>query len=152
MKFRHGFVSNSSSSSFVVIGKSDNLDVLSTDLNGVFTLSDKDTFCEFGWGPEVISNDIKARIMFAYLQTQDDQNGESWLQMLEKVIKEYSSIREIIWDVNKDENGKQTWNAYIDHQSSASEGSNTEIFDNEICLKDFIFSSDSKIVLDNDNH
>jgi hypothetical protein len=41
--------------------------------------------------------------------------------------------------------------AYIDHGSSASEGENTEIFDNDEQLKSFIFNPDSYIQNQNDN-
>jgi hypothetical protein len=40
---------------------------------------------------------------------------------------------------------------YIDHQSSAEEGANIEMFENEDSLEKFLFSKRSKIIGGNDN-
>ena len=161
MKKRHGFVSNSSSSSFLVIDKSGAMDDSLEGIVGEYSFGDKGV-TEFGWGPETLT-DIFSRINFAYLQATyfDESNAEkfildknSMLLMLEEVIMSNSKITDINWllssdyDVGKSE-GK-VW-GYIDHQSSACDGANMEIFDNEKILKDFIFGKNYIIEVQNDN-
>jgi hypothetical protein len=140
MKIRKGFVSNSSSSSFVVIGKKgdDSHKVINIIEDGALTLGELG-HDEFGWGPETIK-DVFSRINFAKIQS--DYN-KSWFEMLEKVIKEKTGCKTITWQMDNF--------AYIDHQSHASEGENIEIFENEKVLKQFLFCFDSLIELDNDN-
>ena len=148
MKTRIGFVSNSSSSSFVVIDAKDGYDVLHShthsNLLEVGVVGEK----EFGWGPEKLK-DIYDRINFSYLQAID-LNKKEWFDMLEKVIKENSKIERISVIINNDY--ESSFLGYIDHQSSAREGCNTEMFESEQRLKDFIFGKGSFIKLDNDNH
>jgi len=163
MKIRQGFVSNSSSSSFLVVDASKGYTKL--NCNDTLIVDSSLGYTEFGWGPETIT-DIGSRIIFAYLQTQYGHEDteplleqallvtkgyvNEWLFMLEEVIKE-TGIKNIEWNVssNDDEEGKD-W-AYIDHASCASEKSNIEIFQNKQILRDFIFGKDSKIELRNDN-
>jgi hypothetical protein len=142
MKTRTGFVSNSSSSSFVIIDADDG----HVTLAGEMAFGHKGT-TEFGWGPGV-ANDVHSRINFAYLQTH--YSGQH-LDMLEDVIKEHTGLDDsIVWEISTDWNDNN-W-GYIDHQSSAVEGENMEIFDNKDKLKDFLFGKGSYIHLDNDNH
>ena len=106
---------------------------------------------EFGWEEKEI-NDVGSKINFAYLQTMYAANPR-WLGMLEKVIREATGVTEITWklvDEYDPKDGRQ-W-GYIDHQSSAEEGKNTEMFDSEEDLKAFLFGSGSYIHEDNDNH
>jgi hypothetical protein len=109
----------------------------------------------FGWGVEE-HHDIESRINFAYIQAMsiDPLKGNEWLEMLDRVIKENSNAKEVISkiDVNYEhEDDDEYFRGYIDHQSCASEGENTEIFDNMQMLKDFIFGTGSYIHVDNDN-
>lgn len=150
MKTRLGFVSNSSSSSFVVIGNS----------SLVIPKFETEEYCfgqkgetEFGWGPDDIY-DFYSRVNFAYLQCVknchskwccDDEpeiSHQDWHDMLINVLKENTGLKEITFDVE----------GYIDHQSSAAEDRNTEIFDDKETLAQFLFDGDSYIHLDNDNH
>ena len=139
MKIRNGFVSNSSSSSFVVIGSGpENYSSLIADvLDGEIVLG-RNGDSEFGWGPETIT-DVFSRINFAYLQAK---HKDEWHEMLEDVIKKSVGCTSIVWEVD----------GYIDHQSSASEGENTEIFESKDVLSRFLFCGDSLIELDHDNH
>lgn len=151
MKIRTCFVSNSSSSSFVIIDANKGYDKLESTEYSIYKVGNIGK-TEFGWGPENIK-DIHSRINFAYLQTIYSKiKGKKWKQMLEDVIKKNSEIKEIEYIItdNYDEEGK-TW-GYIDHQSSACEGENIEIFENKNKLRDFVFGKGSKIHLNNDNH
>jgi hypothetical protein len=158
MKIRNGFVSNSSSSSFIVISKT-HLDFtqLNNKINedGTLIVDNKLGNTEFGLEPCDFC-DIGSRIIFSYLQSYRYYNNDR-LEMLEKVIKDHTKVKEIVWcvsedyDCEKDTNGLVSW-GYIDHQSSSSEGMNTEMFDSYGSLENFIFSKKSYIHTDNDNH
>jgi len=157
VKYRHGFISNSSSSSYIIIGNSsyDRLDPLYNRNSNTFdpSLITKSDFIEFGWGPYTVQ-DVQARIVFTMIQVEamirnpygyDEFKG--WKtpegQMLIEVIKEVSDLQ-LIW--------KLPSGAYIDHQSRADEDRNIEMFKDKETLKQWIYCNDSKIVLDNDNH
>lgn len=163
MKIRQGFVSNSSSSSFVVIGNENfcntpNPEELSWNK---FSLGYNDeilipnTFggeTEFGWGPYSTGeySDFATRLNFAALQCKYSENPE-YSKMLSNVIKNKFGI-DYINLFTENEGYEVNHDGYIDHQSSAVYGANLEIFDSEETLENFIFSKDSYIVLDNDNY
>lgn len=148
MKTRTGFVSNSSSSSFVVIN---NKNYKPFKLNSFIKIPDDfyGSTYEFGWGPEKIT-DTESKINFAYLQCIDVENDE-WLSLLEEVLMEETGVERIVWNFAKDYTDKGI-EGHIDHQSASREGKNTEIFDSKETLKNFLFDEESYIQLDNDNH
>ena len=147
MKVRRGFVSNSSSSSFIVVDASRGYKF--PNFNRTILVDGDFGETEFGWGPDTIRGG-NSRIIFAYLQTLYAPNRPEWLEMLERVIRENTNAENIVWDVTLDYGAGDNW-GYIDHQSSVVEGENTEMFDSDKMMKDFLFGSRSKIVLDNDN-
>ena len=146
MKTRLSFVSNSSSTSFVVIGKQD---PIKYPVSQVVSNADFGE-TEFGWGPDVVYG-AGSLINFAFIQTDYGRNPAR-LEILERVIKEHLGDIEIIWEISEDAECMSKQWGYIDHASSHAEGQNLEIFESDAVLKHFLFSPDSKIVLDNDNH
>lgn len=152
MKTRHGLVSNSSSSSFIVIdARAGHTFPPYTTLTVDGNLGET----EFGWGPDECHG-FGSRVIFAYLQTlyMRDNNPDlanHWFNLLEACVRKHTGAAHIFWNVSREyrEEG-MTW-GYIDHQSNAAEQANMEMFDSEDALRDFLFGAGSKIVLDNDN-
>lgn len=164
MKIRIGHVSNSSSSSFISIGEGKDLEVNLPDDTLYVPQTFRGKMC-FGQEPEKVTT-LGARINFAYIQVYDNQRRfdkelivkkaeealgirDDWLEMLEDVLKEGCGVNYV--DFSQIQEECEEYGAYIDHQSSAYEGSNTEIFDSRQNLFDFIFKEDSFIYVDNDS-
>jgi len=155
MKTRNGFVSNSSSSSFIVIENHNDANYIK-NLRKAYTgtpliVDYQFGHTEFGWGPDEFS-DVGTKIIFAYLQyLYVKDNHPEWLVMLEKVITDNLEVTSIEWkiDLEYHENGDF---AYIDHQSNSADGENTDMFNGEDYLARFLFNSKSNITLDNDNY
>lgn len=137
MKTRIGFVSNSSSSNFVVIGKPGAgyeyppIEDKHFTLEGAF---------EFGW-EHTIYKSLKDRIAWAYLQTHrgslDNEANDIYLKMLNEVLRDIGA-QQIKWKLDS--------YSYIDHQSI-----NDEIFSSKEVLKEFLFNKGSYIQGGNDN-
>lgn len=161
MKTRNFFVSNSSSSSFIVISEGPQDAKLRIEDN-VFVLGEYGE-TEFGWQVKKY-NDIYTKINFCYLQAQESDN-QDYKNMLEKVLKEkFPDIQTILpvlgdWKCENKTVEHPVWGneiqmryGYIDHQSSAYEGQNIEMFVSEENLKNFLFNDSSYIQNDNDNY
>jgi hypothetical protein len=136
MKIRSGFVSNSSSSSFVVIGRSGKFDKAFTIDGDNIILVDDDYF--FGWDFTTY-NTVEDRIAWAWLQAQYTGRPEL-LEMIKQAVFEVTGKQlSCNADVDKE--------SYIDHQS-VEEG---KIFSSMDDLKSFIFDKDSYVKTGNDN-
>ena len=153
MKIRQGFVSNSSSSSFIVIAQGDIDPPLYP--NEPIDLTDNSGHKDFGWDHDHFY-DFESKLNFAFLQTMyAGEQGQKWLEMLDLVLREETGCSGLVLPEIKKLEGSEyrytDW-GYIDHQSAASEGANTQMFENEETLRQFLFCRKSFIETDNDNH
>lgn len=161
MKTRNSFVSNSSSSSYIIIGNKTPKFPDKSEEDILDYPSDLGT-TEFGWDPADHCS-MWDRINFAWIQATNA--GEAWnkelqdyicttsneMNLLEEVIKEIFGVKEIQWNMSTTWETKDLY-CYIDHQSSGKEGMNMELFENKDTLIQFLFAPDSYIHTDNDNY
>jgi hypothetical protein len=158
MKIRTGFVSNSSSSSFLVISENPKTRISISWPQKTIHIDDKFGTTEFGWEDRRYY-DFGSKLIFCYLQALYVDN-QKWIKMIEKVLTDgkNSDMTEIQWDItidrvkykNREENSNLCY-GYIDHQSNSTEGSNIEVFRSEEKLRDFLFNEQSHIQGGNDN-
>lgn len=147
MKVRKGFVSNSSSSSFVVI--SNQGPSVTLNLPAVLKVDSKLGNTQFGWEFHKY-NDFGSKLIFAYMQAIYAKNND-WLTMLERVVVGSTAVKEIEWEIALEDYNDPNL-AYIDHASTAGEDRTMgKMFDCEKMLFDFLFLEKSYIQTGNDN-
>lgn len=148
MKIRNGFVSNSSSSSFICVVNSNNKVIPEKHelfIDNEYKIGEHNTGeYQFGWQTSVY-NDVISKINFSYIQAKilEEKGNSEPIKMLEELLTDIYKIDKIKW-TNIDA-------FYIDHASSAEEDRNCEMFESKESLMNFIFDSGSYIDNDNDN-
>ncbi len=135
------FETNSSSSHSISIEpSSDGLyDTIIPDEEGNIVL----TGGEFGWGIDEY-NDAITKANYCAV---DQLNNEDRIDMLKEVIKEQTGCNDVIIDIS--DSWRDPNYSYIDHESV---GTSLEAFESKETLRDFIFSKNSVLYIDNDNH
>jgi len=127
------FETNSSSCHSIIISDKDVLDdIMRPDPDGRIIIYSG----EFGWGPEAYYD---AYTKASYIYT-DNLENTNVLDMLERAIKEVTGATEVLFVDN---------GGYIDHQSC---GTSSNAVVSPETLKRFIFSRQSTLIIDNDNH
>ncbi len=153
MKKRIGFVSNSSSSSFIIISKEKHKTVeLDVGDDGTLEIGASGEY-EFGWQYDRYS-DFYSKLNFAWIQatyfSRDSENGgdDTWLQMIRDVLKE-NGVKKLHILLSTDYPAK--FQAHIDHASSQREEQNCEMFESPRALETFLLNPLSYIQCQNDN-
>ena len=134
------FETNSSSSHSLCISEGTLDDMIYPDEEGKIKLVGG----EFGWGYEEY-NDALTKANYC---TVAFLNHESNLEMLKEVIIEHTKCEEVVI-LAELYNYRSLYNSYIDHQSIGEAADNIHSKED---LKNFIFNSNSKLIIDNDNH
>lgn len=102
---------------------------------------------EFGWGPDQYTDvNTKASYCYTWIQYAHESERDKFKKMLVNVIKEQTGAIEVVF---RQSTGEYYAEGYIDHQSTDR---CAEAFESEDNLINFIFSKDSVLVIDNDNH
>lgn len=162
MKNRFGFVSNSSSSSYVVINKEGSVEKIpesAFDDFGKLRIPNDEGWYSFG-GDERWYGAILDRINFAFCQLlylceeefppKSESSGYDYYTMFNDALEQEGIKPNFILTAGQAKEVGQSiygmsYDLFIDHQSSAVEGQNLEIFANQDVLHDFLFNFGSGI-------
>jgi hypothetical protein len=144
-KIRHGvFETNSSSTHSITVPKDAAInDSLRVSEDGVCEIETG----EFGWE---YARYTDAATKASYCATfAKNTNERSYEYRLISVIKNKTGAKSV--KINQCSNEEYNQWGYIDHQSIENECPQSA-FESDECLERFIFSRDSELVTDNDNH
>lgn len=150
MKMRSGFVSNSSSSSFIVI--SDDTEQMlpwRRYEHEKFIVIGERGENEFGWQEERYS-DFPSKLNFAWIQAmllQKDTGDDKWIKLITAVLYQWNVTK---FEVILSGNSQARHHGSIDHASSYEENKNCEIFESSDVLSNFLFNPLSYIQNQND--
>jgi hypothetical protein len=150
MKIRNGFVSNSSSSSFIVINS--NFIKIPSIYEGTPIIIGESGETEFGWQTEKYF-DFESKLNFCYLQAMYayERSDNDYFDMIDRILKDVLKCtyveNHITYKYNLDD-PDMIW-GYIDHGSAYPK--NIEMFDSDESLYNFLFSIESYIQNGNDN-
>ena len=131
-KRQNVFETNSSSSHSLTIKSGENWDTITPDQDGVIYLYGD----EFGWGWDKHNDALTKANYYAV----DNQYNEEKLELLKKVIQDYTNC-DVVIEIN------DSSYAYIDHESC---GTTNQIY-TEDDLRQFIFNKASWLFIGNDN-
>ena len=166
MKIRNGFVSNSSSSSFIVFGNTFEEEHIpekaySSYDGKVFNLvlPNRAYTNQFGW-EDTSYQSVMAKLNFAAIQAfymKDDLPVyKAYVDRITKAVKgDFEKThpgKELEIEIYDFESERGYDYPYIDHQSASYEGANTEIFESDDLMRNFLFNGNSYIQGGNDNY
>jgi len=145
MKIRSGFVSNSSSSSFIIITKNKDNEVRQPIAKGGILKIPRDSIGEtdFGRGAGTF-HDFDSKLHFAILQALYT-DVQDYIDMILSVLKKkFVGVKDIVINLEPDfymEYDESKTYGEIDHDSVGNQY--LEIFDTEDTLYNFLFMTDS---------
>lgn len=159
MKRRLDFVSNSSSSSYIIISHTkgeleDFSDFQNSD--GYYEVPNRDHGrYQFDW-QFINTNDFFGKLNFCAMQCFYSKNFDNYFNMLKRVVKNNFNLNIKMCHLTQQEYNGNVYkdlpsDCYIDHQSCATEGACMDMFKDEDTLLKFLSNSDSMIVGGNDN-
>jgi len=142
MVFRYGFVSNSSSSSFIVMGDGEKLD---KNLTPKFGINEGE--CEFGWGPQTFySFSTKANWAFIIGNCIFSYDAEYMKNFITETLNK-NGIFDFEFEAYMIDEVLDK--GYIDHQSVEDE--NATMWNSHEQMAIWLLDTFSYIELDNDN-
>lgn len=150
MKYRKDFVTNSSSSSFIVTRKDDTFIEIDDYIDKPYILGQNET-TDFGRGNWKEYRSFHTKINYLALNCLFSPDETLWQHNLEFVLKKHLRCSYVDWEfLSELEND---YDAYVDHQSTISERPDFEVLltDIDVCER-FLFGKQSVIYFGGDEY